>query len=596
MSEQTELFSSGISELEMFLETSKLKYINKALKLEKYSSISKLFFYLALPGLILLIISFFISGAWILCWIYALVIIIFMSFIFTKPNKKFNFLIIIGIFAVLAFIPSNYGQSALNILSFTDPTIGPGGGSADISGFVDALAKLTENPLADLSLYIKNFIDVVNWIVFIFIIAYGVSAVGDAISFQWEKIAQKAAFIALAIVIMTLIYSLFNLADVSIRTVWDTVGSAWTDMLRKVGLSSLDQEGNIVVNVKSVVNGFFSWIPLIIPLSLFGFAFAFRKSDLKSVLFTRNILEEDTIAVEPSKFSIPIAVVLFIMGIYVIGYFLITAEPTITINPLITLIFYLFSIVTLFLIGFKVLILNKEFTLKSFTIDTLKWTILGLFGLFLWFQVFQPVAYQLDLIDTPTTLITLSQGTSVFENDILKQLFLIATPETLIFQIFPIGLGNRIYFFFRRTRIWKEEEKRLKLNRWKIAEQYRNIKINPDSVSRENLRKIVKLTVLKQKYDEITETIEKNKVQRVPYRFFIIPTIIFGLLGSFFFSWYHSFRRGIGFVLWWQNPMLGMVYFGAGFFLCLIAFFNILAAILVHAFNNVIALMLMGAS
>jgi len=143
---------------------------------------------------------------------------------------------------------------------------------------------------------------------------------------------------------------------------------------------------------------------------------------------------------------------------------------------------------------------------------------------------------------------------------------------------------------------WKEEEKRLKLNRWKIAEQYRNIKINPDSVSRENLRKIVKLTVLKQKYDEITETIEKNKVQRVPYRFFIIPTIIFGLLGSFLFSWYHSFRRGIGFVLWWQNPMLGMVYFGAGFFLCLIAFFNILASILVHAFNNVIALMLMGAS
>ncbi len=694
MSKQVEFFDS-ISELEKFLETSKLKHVNKALRLEKISSISKLFFYLGIPGVILFIISIFILNAWIFFWIYALVIIIFMGFIFTKPGKKFNFIFIIGIFALLAFIPSIYGQSVLNTLVF-DP--GDGGGATlsdmeihianliqilepiegylkddytiedvidamlsgaklsdfttygnngdynyffksdawlpapigistqrifkskpllalidaldyiteneveQVSGFLgsnimpdyfESLNKLTKNPFEDLPQYITNFADVMNWILFIFIIGYGLSSIGDAINFQWEKIAMKAAFIALAITIMTLIYTLFNLAEVNVRTVWDTVGSAWNSMLKNVGLTSLDQDGNVIVSVKSVTNGFFSWVPLIITLSLFGLAFAFRKSDFKSILFTRDITEENTISVEPSKFSISVALLLFVMGIYVIGYFLVTAEPTVSINPLITLIFYLFSIVVLILIGFKVLILNKKIPIQSFLFKTLKWTVLGLFGLFLWFQVFQPVAYSLNLIDTSTGLLTLSQDT-IFENNILEQLFLIAAPETLIFQIFPIGLGNRVYFFLRRTRIWKEEEKRLKLERWKIAEQYRNIKINPNSVSKENLRKIAKLTVLKQKYDNIAETLERNKIQKVPYRFFIIPTIIAGLLGSFFFSWYHSFRRGIDFIIWWQNPMLGMVYFGAGFFLCFIAFFSFPAAILVHGFNNIIALMLAG--
>lgn len=689
-------FYDGISELEKFLETSKLKHVNKALRIQKISSISKLFFYLGITGIILCIISIFILNAWIFCWIYALVIIIFMGFIFTKPGKKFNFIFIIGIFALLAFLPSIYGQSVLNILS-ADPGGDFGGSvggnvvviylsdmeeliqrlepfegylkdeytiedvihalrgvktkdlteftkyggdyslffksdawspkpigqpnssrifksklaialrdaynyiqendlsieSPGIGAFLDALDQLTENPFKDLPEYMINFTDVLNWIVFIAIIAYSGSIIGDLISFQWEKIGKKVAFIALAITIMTLIYTMFNLAEVEVRTVWATVGSAWKIMLKKVGLASLDQAGNASVSVKSVTNGLFSWVPLIITLAMFGLAFAFRKSDFKSILFTRDITEENTISVEASKFSVSVAVLLFVMGIYVVGYFLITAEPTVTINPLITLIFYLFSIVVLILIGFKVLILNKKIAIPSFLFKTLKWTVLGLFGLFLWFQVFQPVAYDLNLIDTSTGLLTLSQDT-IFENNSLEQLFLVAAPETLIFQIFPIGLGNRVYFFFRRTRILKDEEKRLKLERWKIAEQYRNIKISPNSVSRENLRKIAKLTVLKQKYDVITETLDRNKIQKVPYRFFIIPTIISGLLGSFIFSWYHSFRRGISFIIWWQNPMLGMVYFGAGFFLCFIAFFSFPAAILVHGFNNIIALMLAG--
>ena len=139
MSKQVEFFDS-ISELEKFLETSKLKHVNKALRIEKISSISKLFFYLGIPGVILFIISIFILNARIFFWIYALVIIIFMGFIFTKPGKKFNFIFIIGIFALLAFIPSIYGQSVLNILV----VVPGGGGGGTLSEMEIHIANLTQ--------------------------------------------------------------------------------------------------------------------------------------------------------------------------------------------------------------------------------------------------------------------------------------------------------------------------------------------------------------------------------------------------------------------------------------------------------------------
>lgn len=478
-------------------------------------------------------------------------------------------------------------KECIELTDYTDEAAQP-----DTTGFINALERLKENPMQDIAQYTTTLIDVINWIVFLFIIGYGASTIGDAISFQWEKIAMKIGAIALAITIMTFIYSIFAIIEIPVRTVFDTIGAAWQTMLKNVGLATLDASNNVHVDGRSVVNGLVSWLPLIIPTIFLAFCLYYRNKDLDSILFSRQILAENTIEVRRSKFSVSIGVIIFAMGLYLAYYFLSTADPEIVINGYITLAFYLFAIVTLLFLGMKFLILNKLRDNYKILIDLLQWTFYGLLGLFLWFQIFQPAAYALNLTDTESSLSVLAQGSNMADN-ILSQLFLVAAPETLIFQVFAVGLGNRVYFYFRKTRISKDEEKRLRLRRWELAAKYRSIPLT-ESFSRENIRNIAKATLLKQKIDSLKLEIEKAKVQNVPVRFFILPTIISGLIGSFSFSWYHSFRRGVNFVDWWQNPFLGLTYFGAGFFLCFISFFSFPAAIFVHAFNNIIALILGG--
>ncbi|MHA1488544.1 MAG: hypothetical protein ACTSRI_02680 [Promethearchaeota archaeon] len=655
-------FFNKVSTIERFLETSKLKYLSKLLHIHKLSSISKLLIYLGLIGSILFVISIIFYNFWIFLWFYTFLLIILSGFIAAKPGTRYNFILVLGIFTFLAFVPSIYGQSMLGMLSpsqlditeadlvtlekdikphfeppytimdledyldagmtydenkkqilglfkanltdeiknkikkYCDGYVEFNSGLTetwDPSGFQAVLTKVSNNPFQDWVGYVNNLIDVLNWVVFIAIMFTGAAAVGNVVTINFAKAIEKGAFIAISITIMTFIYAMFQSIDIPVRTVWDTIGNAWNEMLKKVGLATLDQNANWVITGESVGFGLYSWIPLIIILSCFGLALAFRKIDFESMLFAKSVLEKDTIEVAEAKFSVSIGILLFGMSLYLVGYFLITADPELVVNPYITLAFYLFAVVTLILIGFKFLILNKERSIRSHIWQTVRWTLFGLTVLFLWFQVFQPAAYRMNLIDTETSLLTLSQGQSFFEIDLLEQFFLVAMPETLIFQVFAVGLGNRVYFYLKKTRLSKKEMKRLRAKRWELVIQSKNISLNK-SLSKDNLKNMVKLAAIKQKYDALTIEYEKKKVSKLPVSYFVISTLVSALVGSFFFSWYHSFRRGIDFVTWWQNPLYGMVYFGAGFFLCLISFICFPAAILVHALNNLIAIWMTG--
>lgn len=767
---QAKIFSQ-VSEIERFVETSKLKYLNKMFRIENISSTSKIFFYLGLIGVVLITISLIVPSFWISCWIYVFVLIVLSGFIFAKPGTKFNPVLVIGIFVFLMFVPSVYRESMLsttldasnprtyNVLDASsgsrfdveimqieaqlEPKIKNGytlhdlraniiisratyddchkyftgyvnnpydlefdtrnklaryynlvvnptyegevaqdwvldwesylvsylksssdkahvrnmiidgdnyadvkkyymsldnkhdralgyyctllyqyraeiGGltepeidnnqdfrtnvtedateyeTFDISGFMDSLNKLTGNPLEDLSSYVSNFMDVMNWILFLAILSYGGSVVVDGIKLDLGAAAKKLAQIGLAIAVMVFIYSMFQAVDIEVRTVFDTVGNAWSNLMSSLGFGMMDASGNTIITANSTVDGIYRIIPIILSFMCFGMAYGFRKTDLKSVIFAKSITDDDMIEVETTKFSISTGIILLAMGMYLVGYFLITAEPTVVVNPFITIVFYIFAIVVLLLMGNKFLITSKEKDVKSFAWRTVKWTIFGLMGLFMWFGVFQPAMVQLNLTDSLNSLMILSQGENIFETNFMEQLFLVAAPETLIFQIFFIGIGNRIYFYFRKTRLTKDTLKMMKQEMWSLAVQFKSIQIDPNSSSTENVKKIAKAVVLKQKIEDIGLKIEEKIVTRVPLGFFVMSTIISACAGSFFFSWYHSFRRGIDFITWWQNPVLGLTYFGAGFFLCLIAFFSFPASILVHAFNNIIAIFMMG--
>lgn len=590
MTIQEDYYNTGMTEIKKFIENSQMKHLNKVLKIDKISSLSKILFYIALVGLVLFIISIIIPTFWIVMWVYAFIIIILLGFVFAKPNSSYNFILILGVFTLLAFIPSFFGQGLLSIFSLDIVN------ETNYSdSFIEALGNLATNPLDDIELYSIYFINILNWIFFIGCGGFGVSAIADAWSLDFGEAAKTGVLVAIAIAIYLFILSILNiLTSVAVPSIFDTVGTTITDILHNVGLAELDQSGAAVINTRSVCEGIYSWIPLILVIGMFVGAYYFRKTAFQSILFAKRVTEENTITVKRSRFSVSVLVLFLIMIVYVVGYFLVTAEPSVTINPFITLIFYLSAFVILLLIGMKILIINKSQKVLPATYKTLKWTLFGLMGLFMWFQVFQPVVYQLGLSDTETGLLTLSQENTIFEADILEQLFLVAMPETLIFQIGFIGVGNRVYYYFRKTKLSILEEEKMEKKMLKLKTQRENLHINPNTTSRYNLINLAKFTVLSQEINNLEDEIASEKINKISISFFIIPSLISGLLGSFLFSTYHSFRRGIDFIMWWQNPMFGMVYFGAGFFLCFIAFISYPAAILTHGFNNIIAIMLAG--
>ena len=758
--------------LNKYMQNPNLRALNRLLMIEKFGSVSKLLIYFSIIGAILVIISLFIPSVWVACWIYAIAVIILSGFVAARPGKRYNSLLVLGIFVALAFIPSIYMQALLRfnaprsgLLSeyapepnISDPAIldnnkqldqyenvlapklksdynihdlraavllfsknadgckmyftsltdaefetlksyvslstnaykawreeqvawraelmlssqlksnygvwdlrnevvnndktadqckfmfntlseknlrvlryyvayvnkyeddfAPGQKPSnyqenpyenntyvwDASGFKNSMSKITEFPFEQPELvqeYMLNLINVLNWIVFIACICYGGVAIASGFSLNFSEMFKRIMYITLAITVMTVIYSMFqgfritlpSGEEVPIPTVWDTVGSAWKDMMSNLGLGMLDINGDWVVSSESVVYGLYGLIPLIVVCFCFGFGFALRKVDVKSMLFVKTITDENSVEVVEHKFSLLSGILIFALMIYVVGYFLTTAKPVVEINLLITIVFYVSALVILLLIGWKIFIVNSEKSIKSHIYSLIKWTLFGLSGLFLWFQVFQPALFALNIIDNSSALLTLSQDNSVFGMDIFKQLFLVAMPETLIFQVGFVGLGNWIRYRLGKGKIAKKEIKKMRAERWDLAVKYRNIEITEDSTGKENLKNLIKAFVLKRKADELEEKINERTVNRVPMSYFVASTIISAFIGAFFFSSYHCFRRGIDLWTWWQNPMYGMVYLGAGMLLSLVCFFSFPAAILVHLLNNLIAIWMAG--
>lgn len=595
----------------------KLSTLNKKVfKIDKWNPTSQLLFDLGLIGIILFILNVFNIIPWVVNWIFALFLIAMLGFIFAKPGKKFNFSIVFFAFIFLALIPSRPVQQLTTIYDpfgnnpFNPENYAPSGSGSEIlknkvneetekeydnydgSDVYESIEDLKGNPLDDIEGYMINFMDVMNWIVFLGIIGFGATAVGDAIKMDYGAAAKKGAMIAMAIAVLVAVSSVLQAGDIEVRAVWDTVGESWENMLKSIGLASLDQQGNTVANTNTAMNGLLAWIPLILPIAYIGVSISLRKTDFESVMFAKDVTAADSIVVRRTNFSIPILVLLIVLIVYVAGYNLVTAEPTVNINPIITLTFYISSAIILFLIGNRILIINKSLSFSNLTKDLVKFTAVGMMGLFLWFQVFQPSCYQMGWLDQPSGLITMSQET-VLQSNVLEQLFLVAMPETLIFQIAPIGIANRAYYSLRRGKLRDKEIQRMNEKIVMLKERKSAIPVKLAN-EKQLLINLAKIALIEKEIDNLSIKITANEVDKIPFSYFVLPSMLAGLIGSFFFSWYHSFRRGISFIDWWQNPSLGMTYFGAGFFLSLIAMFSAPAAIVVHWLNNLISILMSG--
>jgi hypothetical protein len=219
--------------------------------------------------------------------------------------------------------------------------------------------------------------------------------------------------------------------------------------------------------------------------------------------------------------------------------------------------------------------------------------------LFFWFNVLQPTMYELNLLDYQSGYLFLSQeGENIFETNMFLQFFTVAIPETLIFQVLFIGVANRVYFYLKKGRFQEAEEERLLEKKEQLLAEKERIKININSTSRANIRKIARAVVLSRQLDEIKEKIRKGKTSRMPIKALLWSGLVGALIGAVVFSTYHAFRRfgadWVNILWWWQNPYLGLTYFGAGMILALVVLFSWPAAIFIHFFNNMLALMMAG--
>lgn len=666
--DKDDFFHVGSSDINKFLTTGGLGKLNKALRIDKWSPVSLFLLYLGLFGIILLVLSFFIIP-WGFLWIYSLFAIIVYGVVFTRPGKRFNITLVLAVFLIILFIPSNMGQIMLSINPLldsgstnylelaiveleellepyllegktmvevrqaieTDETFGyveffgiqwttsddPFHGyleeyiycvrkpynsnmfqKPDFSALLESITNMPEftDPIEfaeNLNQLVLNLMNIINWVVFFFIIGLGGSTLGDFFTGQFGNIAKKVGIIALTITVMVFIYSVFLSAGVEVLTIFDTLGESIEDLLKLVGLAQLDVTGNTIANTKTVVNGVFSWIPFIVVIISIVLAVYFRKKDFNSILFAKYVLEDDTIEVKRSKFSPLILVIIVITIIYVVGYNLLNADPIVNINPIITLTFYVSAMVILMLLGMRVLILNKSQKAWDLIKKTVKWTFFGIVGLYLYFGMFQPYMFSLGLIDYESGLLALSQGfdAEVLNSPFISQFFLVAMPETLIFQIAVMGVANRVYFRLRRGKLLAKEEDRLEKKKTKLANQLKEIPIDR-SITKKNLRNLAKRASIQKKVEDIDGKLYGTQKIKLPMSYFILPSLICALAGSFFFSDYHRFRRGISLQYWWQNPTLGLNYMGAGFFLSLISFFSWIAGVLVHWLNNCIALLM----
>jgi len=216
-------------------------------------------------------------------------------------------------------------------------------------------------------------------------------------------------------------------------------------------------------------------------------------------------------------------------------------------------------------------------------------------GLMLWYNVLTPVFYFLNLTDS-NGLLTLSQDIdeSILRGSIYNHLFMVAIPESLIFQIGMIGVANRVYYQIFRETISRKYEEYLHRKMVGLMVQKDTLSIK-DNISKKNMRNIAKYITLDKEIEKIEFELKMGKeAKKVPFSYFIKPTMIGNLIGAFLFADYHRFRRGIDFISFWKNPSLGLTFFGAGFYLGLIAFFSWTACILVHWLNNIIAVTLFG--
>ena len=337
-----------------------------------------------------------------------------------------------------------------------------------------------------------------------------------------------------------------------------------------------------------------------VALSLVELIFAFiffikreknsnKKSNSDKII--ENFFKKEQVkTTKPMRFNVNMVYTLVIM--LVIGFALFLSydvETMLTYQSIGYFTIYLeISIVSLLLLSFGVGCYTK--TSKNWFYGI----VFGVVGLYIYFNLFSQTSV-LEMLSIEFSEVSVSK--------IISQFLFVAPTESLLFHILIPGLYMfSIMYYNERNSNEKIKQKIDEYNAENVVlETFSNTEFNLNQISiekntsayknmaREILKNKRNIQRLKKKLTE--DVVSDTEIDMSNNQFYIYIVIV--ILSNVLFSTFHFFKSGLSLIDFW-NIGLGLLYMGAGCWISLMGYrYGWLSAILVHALNNAITLLMM---
>ena len=533
-------------------------------------------------GSILGILSYlFLPSAWkLLGFLFPL---ISLSLVFSEKAKKINITVLLLFSLIYLIFPTS--MFSLDVTS-----------SFNTNGIVN---------------FINSSLNVVGSIVVIGIPTLLLTtAVASYMSLQFEegneivlKLIIMVGFLILFLTLATLfdwdfgvglIDGIRNIADKIINWVNDALFSSSIDNEMQGGYSDYELRFESLDSINSsnsvgllLLTGF--PIALSFVQFIFGIVFYFKQD--KSNKIIDNMVKKETIRLnKPFRFNLNMVYYMIILLICGFGLYLsYDLESILTYqNQGFFSIYLIISVVSLILLSLGIGSYSK--TGKNGFVGI----IYGIVGLFIFFNLFSQIQ-TLEMLSFEYSEIT--------TNRIISQFLFVAPSESLLFHILipSIYLFSIMYFNDRNS----NEKIRSKITELNIdnhlLESYSDSNLQYNQIIKKDNTDIYKnftKSILKNKRNirklqkKLINDVILDSETKISNNQFIVYIVI-SVISNVIFATFHYFKTGLSLLDFWLYG-IGLVYLGSGLWITFIGYrYGWMSAIMVHALNNAITLVLM---
>jgi hypothetical protein len=450
-------------------------------------------------------------------------------------------------------------------------------------------------PIIQFSTTIKNVINTVGTIVVIgiptLLIGLTIAAFATLQFEQGINLLVKAIVVIVFVAAMTWIlnyfgFDLFGWREAAVG-LWNKL-TGWFGGQVNTYLSDMNTPSFSMLQL-------FTTFPVILALTGIGSSifFAFVKQSKKEKIMSK-IFGTDEIAInKPGDRGTHSQSIQFIIFFAIFAIIVLGLGLYYNIDDILTYRNQLyFSIYSIIIVGILILLaMGIGCYTKNSIKQTLTGTIIGIFGLFCFFNLFnQAKTFEMLALENPTLII----------ESIVSQVLFVAPMESLLFHVFLPSLV--LYIIYQSKKRYDENEIRSQLLRFEIKRDYlvRENEVYRESNSKSKQNKIQKtqteLFKVEKEIRKLTNILENpilvqsGKSMTINnYVVYIVCVIAFQAIFSFF----HWFNSPVSISVFFNSGSF-FLYLSAGAWMGYLSYrFGWFTSIAVHAFNNCFTLILL---